>query len=361
MKKTLLLFLVGGLNFCLAQTLESENFNAMTIGNVGTDFTGATPGANGYRTLASNGVAPTTSNNAANSNFQIVANGNALTQGLQIIGPNGNKGGRIMVKQGLDAAWATRTSFNNIVELEYDFFTGPITDSRTQIGMRINGTSATDAVEKALNGFVYTTNTRELAGVCYLNNNGIPGTFLVGLAAGGLILDSNTWYTIGCSYNTVTGEMLWKTSPSAIPTSLGAAYWIPGYEPTEVRVNQAVVTANPTANPPVPANIATSTIIFDNYICRASATNTLLSTNNFNSIEKSEVSLYPNPTNNILNINSVETVKSVTIIDINGRTVLQNNINLNNPEINVAELNSGIYFVSVTTDLGTSTQKIIKN
>lgn len=360
MKKTLLLFILGGLNIALAQTLESENFNALAIGNIGTDFTGATSGLNGWYTASSNGTAPTTSTNAGATNYQVVANGNASTQGLQITSPNGDKGSRFMWKQGLATTWASRTSGNNIIECEYDFFTGPITDSRTQIGMRIYGVASGVATIRTLNGFVYTTNTRVLSGVCYLNNGGTPGTFLITLATGGLVLNANTWYTIGCSYNTVTGETLWKTSPSASPSGLAAANWIPNLSPTEVDFVQVVVAANATSTPVVPANTVTSNIIFDNYKARASATNTLLSTEDFNSIPKSQISLYPNPTDNVLNISSIESIKSVTIMDINGRTVKYNNFNSTNPEINVSELNTGIYFVKVESEIGISTQKIFK-
>lgn len=358
MKKLLLLLLLSSSASLFAQVLESENFNTLPIGNIGTDFTGLTPGLSGYLTAASNGTAPTTSTNAGNSNFQVVANGNNSSNGFQIISPNGDKGNRFMWKDGFDLLWNARTTGNNIVELEYDFFTGPITDSRTQIGMRVFG--ADGANTRSLVGFVYTTNTRVLSGVCYLNNGGTFGTFLVNLATGGLILDANTWYTIGCSYNTVTGQTLWKTSPTSPSTGLANTFWVPNLVPNEVDFVQVVVAANATANPPVPANTATSTIVFDNYLTRASNTDTLLNNVTFAEDSLVTINLYPNPVNDILNINSKYTLNNISISDINGRVVRNTSLNGTEAQINIADLASGIYLLKVVTSDGTVTKKVIK-
>lgn len=360
MKKLLLFTVLCGLNFSFAQVLNSDNFNAYTIGNLGTDITGITPGQGGWLTFSSNGTAPTTSTNTDNTNYQVVANGNSSTNGILITSPNGDKGSRLMRRTGIDAAWATRTTGNNIIELEYDFYTGPVTDSRTQVGMRIMGTDATNTT-RTLNGFVYTSNTRALQGVCYLNNGGTPGTFLVNIVTGGLILNADTWYTIGCSYNTVTGETLWRTNSVNPSTGLPATNWIAGLNPTQVFAQTVVVGANATSTPPVPANTVTSSIIFDNYVMRASATSTLLSSSQFENISNKSFSVYPNPVNDnftIENTNNI-VINSLTLIDINGRTVKTlNNTSLEN--ISISELNSGIYFLNIATENGVATKKIIK-
>jgi len=69
MKKTLLFLSVIGMA-CSAsgQTLLSENFESYLPGNVGTNFTGATPNDFGIYTQSSNGTAPTTATNAGNDN-----------------------------------------------------------------------------------------------------------------------------------------------------------------------------------------------------------------------------------------------------------------------------------------------------
>ena len=367
MKKLLLSVALLATSIGFAQTLESDNFNSLTIGNVGTDFTGATAGQGMLYTAASNGTAPTTSTNSANTNFQIVAAGKNSTKGLQITSPNGDKGSRVAFKAGLDAAWTTRTAGNNIIELEYDFFTGPVTDSRTQVGMRIYGDEmvAGVATSRTLAGFVYTTNTRALSGVAYLKNGTTYGTFLIsfGETTGtNLILDANTWYTVGCSYNTTTGEFLWKTSPTAAAAGLGAAYWVPNLAPTDVFIQQVVVSANLTAVPVVPANTVVSNITFDNYVVRAAATGTLLSNEDFVNVDTKAISVYPNPASDVLNINaSNSSINAIQIVDLNGRQVYTKSFNnVSDAQINVNELSAGMYLINISTENGSTTQKFLK-
>lgn len=73
-------------------------------------------------------------------------------------------------------------------------------------------------------------------------------------------------------------------------------------------------------------------------------------------VEDVNVALYPNPVTSKLNINA-EGVQEVSIIDVNGRTVMtQQNANT----IDMSEMANGVYFVRVITNNGVSTQKIVK-
>lgn len=68
------------------------------------------------------------------------------------------------------------------------------------------------------------------------------------------------------------------------------------------------------------------------------------------------VQLYPNPTSNVLNINA-EGVQEVSVIDINGRTVMtEKNANT----VNLSDLANGVYYVRVITNNGVATEKIVK-
>lgn len=369
MKKILLTLALSASTFAFSQTLQTENFNSLTIGNIGTDFTGATAGQGSWFTASSNGTAPTTSTNAAASNYQVVASGNGASQGLQITSPNGDKGSRFMWKDGLDTSWAARTSGNNVIELEYDFFTGPITDTRSQIGMRVYGNEDVAGVPtlRSLIGFVYTTNTRALSGVAYLQNGATKGTFLINLGPSTttpvLTLEANTWYKVGCSYNTTTGQTLWRTSPTTPAAGLPALNWIPNLTPTEIDYLQVIVAANPTATPPVPANTATSNIIFDNYVSRAVATSDLLSNEDFVSIDKELISVYPNPAKDVLNIksNGSADINTVQVVDLNGRQVISKSFNnVTETQINVSDLSAGMYLINITSGEATETQKFLK-
>ena len=350
-----------------SQTLQSENFNTLSVGNIGTAINGATPGQAGWLTFSSNDGptgSVTTSTNAGNTNYTVVQNGISASKGLNIEGGNGNYGSRFMWKDGLGASWGSRTSGNNIIEVEYSFFTGPTTTSRTQFGMRIYGTdnSVTPTATRVLNGLVYTTNTRVLTGLCYLNNAGVPGLFNITLQTGGLILNENTWYTIGCSYNTTTGETLWKTSPTGGNIGLVNTTWIPNLVPAEVDFVSSVIPPNATSTPPVPANTLASNIIFDNYISRASATNTLLENNNFVS-NTTDFSVYPNPANDVVNISNSTSaiISNVEMTDLNGRVVKNVTLNATEGQINISDLSTGVYMMNVTSDQGSSIKKVVKN
>ena len=76
-------------------------------------------------------------------------------------------------------------------------------------------------------------------------------------------------------------------------------------------------------------------------------------------------SLSPNPVKDIFTVNSKNNIaiQNITVVDINGRVV--NEVNNSNSseamQVNISELNAGVYFVKVQTELGVGTSKIIKN
>ncbi len=78
----------------------------------------------------------------------------------------------------------------------------------------------------------------------------------------------------------------------------------------------------------------------------------------------SNFSIHPNPAKEVLNVTSKNgvAIEAIQVLDINGRVVNQINIsNSENVQINVSNLNSGVYFVKVQSELGVGTSKIIKN
>jgi hypothetical protein len=351
MKKLLLLTLISSFSFVDAQVLQTENFNALTLGNIGTDITGLTIGQDNWLTFSNNGTAPTTSTNADNANFQIVATGNAATNGLKLVAADGNKGGRFMWKAGFDALWDARTSGNDILEVEYDLFTGAATTSTSQFGVRVYGTDldVTPNARRVLNGFVYTANTRVLQGVAYLNNAGTFGTFVITLGAAPLVLDANTWYRIGFAYDTATGETIWKAS--TIYTGLPAANWAGPFTPDEVDF----VSATPTTNSVV------SELTFDNLRVRATPTEALLGVKDVE-IAENNFSVYPNPANNFISFSNTlnATVNTVELADMNGRIVKSLIVNASEGQITISDLATGMYMMKISTDAGTVTKKIVK-
>lgn len=74
-------------------------------------------------------------------------------------------------------------------------------------------------------------------------------------------------------------------------------------------------------------------------------------------------SVYPNPINDTFSIQKENNtvISGLTISDINGRTVKTINVNTIENQINVSDLNSGVYFLNITSDKGLIIKKIIKN
>ena len=75
--------------------------------------------------------------------------------------------------------------------------------------------------------------------------------------------------------------------------------------------------------------------------------------------ELSQVSIFPNPASDVLNIKTPATVEvnSVAIYDVLGK---RSNVSLANGQINVANLAKGVYILSLETSAGTLTEKIVK-
>ncbi|WP_343329581.1 T9SS type A sorting domain-containing protein [Polaribacter staleyi] len=72
------------------------------------------------------------------------------------------------------------------------------------------------------------------------------------------------------------------------------------------------------------------------------------------------VSMYPNPTSNSLNISAASTIKNATIYNILGKQVISLAINKNSESIDVSNLASGIYLIKYTVDNAVGTAKFIK-
>ena len=72
------------------------------------------------------------------------------------------------------------------------------------------------------------------------------------------------------------------------------------------------------------------------------------------------VKIYPNPTTNVLNIETVSNLKSIDLYDVNGRILEINKLNHNRAVFDFSKYKSGLYFVKITTEDGSKIEKIIK-
>lgn len=83
-----------------------------------------------------------------------------------------------------------------------------------------------------------------------------------------------------------------------------------------------------------------------------------------NEVLSSSFATFPNPADNVITLTNSNnsSVESISISDINGRTIKSIEVdNVSEVQINVSDLNSGVYFMSINTAEGKAVKKFIKN
>ena len=76
------------------------------------------------------------------------------------------------------------------------------------------------------------------------------------------------------------------------------------------------------------------------------------------------ISVYPNPANNVVNVsfsNLPETGTEITIMDINGREIIRRTVENMNETMNIQQLSDGMYLVKIQLNNNFKIQKLIKN
>lgn len=79
------------------------------------------------------------------------------------------------------------------------------------------------------------------------------------------------------------------------------------------------------------------------------------------SVAIEDLNLYPNPVSNgkIYITSKNVSSKEITIYDVLGKRVLQTSLNVNNKEVNVSALNSGVYIIKIQEGDASTTRKLI--
>ncbi len=366
MKKLLLLFISSLAFTSQAQDVFfTEDCTALTIGNLSTDPTGLIAGQHGWLTAGSTGASPAT----ANSHFQVVnaagVNGNVLQINGSPTATTSTQNQSRWVTQDITNGWANRTSGNDIVEIEFDLFSGGPTASLSSFRNYI-----LDASGFAVAGFWFapgpytytptggtpTTVTKALRGWAYYDNAGTPGyyTFKLGgtsTTPDDLILSDNTWYRIGVAYNYNTGEITWKELNGLFYTGISTGPDA-GVDLTGARFQISSAVGNT-----VGANVQ-----IDNITMKTVVAEDLLLGVNTNSVVINDFSVFPNPSKDIINIsNNSTSIKFIEITDLNGRIVKTfGALDSSNVQVTISDLSTGVYMMKILSDKGTSTKKVIK-
>lgn len=75
---------------------------------------------------------------------------------------------------------------------------------------------------------------------------------------------------------------------------------------------------------------------------------------------KNAISVYPNPANNILNLNGINPIESITVYNMLGQNVLSVTPNATTTTLNISGLTAGIYVVNATAAGKTSAVRFVK-
>ena len=76
--------------------------------------------------------------------------------------------------------------------------------------------------------------------------------------------------------------------------------------------------------------------------------------------ETLKVVAYPNPTNDILNIQAEDSISSIEVVNILGQTLLISKGNSNREQIDISGLSPGNYFVKIVVGDVSSVLRIVK-
>ncbi|MGI9652503.1 T9SS type A sorting domain-containing protein [Chryseobacterium sp. RLHN22] len=324
--------------FGQVQVLVNENFNTLTAGNLGTDTTGATAGQNSWLTL-----------NGTNANYQIATIDAAHGQSLNITSGNGyvatsNPNNRIAAR----LTTVTATASNNIIQATADIYTGSSTGAG-EYRFAVVGTIGSATTSTTIGGFTFNVATRKLNGLgTFYNATSVPTLYLAFADATAPVLPVNSWVTVSFTYNKTTGAMSWSWPGGGGSISTDPDQ-ITGMVAKDIYLQNLTATGNTVSN----------TVGFDNILAQFGSSSTL-SISDVNTVQankRNAISIYPNPTTDVLNIKADSKINAVSIVDLTGRKV---NVKLEGDKVDVRGLSAGTYLINIETKDGISTEKFIK-
>jgi hypothetical protein len=310
------------------QVVVSDNFTSYNNGNLSTDITGATAGQGSW--YAQGGAV---------TDYQITTIDAAHGKSMSITSGAGatNTDSRFTWK----SFSTTANASNNYIVGKFDIYTGAAAGA-SQYYCTLYSTVPIAAI-------VYDTTTKKFIGAGrYTNASGVA-TFASFGNLGTNTYPANTWVTVSLAYNKTNGSFYFTTPQGtySVTSVTAPAALIPNLTATEA--DFYVINAT--------GNTVTNTAVFDNIQFQFGTTATLGTSESNDLMNSLSISVYPNPTTDILNIKADSKIKAVSVIDITGRKV---DVKLNGNTVDVKHLSAGTYLLSVETVNGIVTEKFIK-
>lgn len=352
MKKVLSSLLLASatvMAFAQTQTLIDENFETLTIGNVGTNVSGTAAGQGNM--FLSGGVV---------TDYQIATIDVANGKSLRVTSGNGAppvSGSNTNTRWVWKDITTTAAAANNIVVTKAKIYTGAANGAGTIKAIIYGTLSGTNT--GVIGGIKYNYATKTIQGEAYITLNSVPQSAgLLTITFGTETYPANTWVDVEHRYNKTTGQhqykygnSVWYSYNTGQVNSGGTIYTgttVPNLFPLEADIVSETAAGNTVAN----------TTGIDNWKVEYSNAS-FLSVGEVKNVTEGKLSttIYPNPTTDILNIKSESKINNVTVVDMSGRNM---EVKLENNQVNVQALPVGSYLINIETKDGISTEKFIK-
>ncbi len=330
---SLLLTTATVMMFGQVQVVLNENFETLTPGNLA--------GQNSW--LTGGGTATDyqiTTIDAAHGKSLTLLSGNSYTAPTQT---TSNPNNRIAARQ----PNVTATASNNIIQATAEIYTGSSTGAG-EYRFVVIGTVGASTTNTTIGGFTFNVATRKLNGIgTFYNATSTPTLYLAFADATAPVLPVNSWVTVTYSYNKTNGAMSWSWPGGGGSISTDPDQ-IPGMIAKDIYLQNLTLAGNTVSN----------TVGFDNISAQFGNSSTLsVADGNIVEINKRSISIYPNPTSDILNIKTDSKINAVSVVDMTGRKV---DVKLNDTQVDVRSLPAGTYLINIETKDGISTKKFIK-
>ncbi len=101
---------------------------------------------------------------------------------------------------------------------------------------------------------------------------------------------------------------------------------------------------------------------FDNNIASSwiASSSTILPVNDFN-YSNISISVFPNPSSNLISVNSSVLIQKIEFIDMFGKLIKSEIFNSNEVQTNISSFQSGVYLMKIYNEYGSKMEKLIKN
>ncbi|MBD3583515.1 Calx-beta domain-containing protein [Flavobacterium selenitireducens] len=111
----------------------------------------------------------------------------------------------------------------------------------------------------------------------------------------------------------------------------------------------------------IPAVVGDYYVVVSNGDCTVTSECISVTELNTRDFGKNRFKLYPNPVNDILNIEYTETLTQISIFNIVGQQVISKNVSATSTQIDMSHLPAGTFLVKATSGSASQTFKVIKN